>query len=267
LRDDPTSGIALARRLPTLAPSRSNALGAMSRRVGAVSALVLGSLRVASEKTPLLMGESFVRSGMTIPEAQDLDRWRAAAETCKACPLWRHATQTVFGEGSVQAPVMLVGEQPGNEEDLAGQPFVGPAGVLLVRALADAGIDRGDIYVTNAVKHFKWEPRGKRRIHKTPAQREIEACHQWLQAEIDCVKPRLIVCLGATAARAVLGYAVRIGVSRGLLHPVPERAGPQVAVTYHPAYVLRQRDPERFAAAYGELVEDLRAVARVVQEP
>lgn len=202
---------------------------------------------------------------MAIAEAMDLDRLRAEAEACKACPLWRHATQTVFGEGSAQAALMVVGEQPGNEEDLQGQPLVGPAGELLVRALADAGIDRDQVYVTNAVKHFKWEPRGKRRIHKTPVQREIEACSRWLQAEIACVNPRMIVCLGATASRAVLGYAVRIGDARGVLHPGGERQDHRVAVTYHPAYVLRQRDPERFSAAYGELVEDLQAVAHVVQ--
>jgi len=202
---------------------------------------------------------------MAISKAMDLDRLRAEAGACKACPLWRHATQTVFGNGSVQAALMLVGEQPGNEEDLEGQPFVGPAGFLLMRALADAGIDRDQVYVTNAVKHFKWEPRGKRRIHKTPVQREIEACNRWLQAEIACVQPRIIVCLGATAGRAVLGYAVRIGEVRGVLQSLPDRSGHRVAVTYHPAYVLRQRDSERFAAAYGELVEDLIAVARLVR--
>ncbi len=204
---------------------------------------------------------------MAVSEARDLDRLRAEAAVCKACPLWRHATQTVFGNGKAQASLMLVGEQPGNEEDLEGQPFVGPAAALLVRALADAGIDRDQVYVTNAVKHFKWEPRGKRRVHKTPVQREIDACNPWLLAEIACVQPRLIVCLGATAGRAVLGHAVRIGAVRGVLQSLPGRSDHRVAITYHPAYVLRQRDPERLAAAYGELVEDLRAVARVVQQP
>lgn len=204
---------------------------------------------------------------MALSEAEDLDRLRAEAGACKACPLWRHATQTVFGKGSVSASLMLVGEQPGNEEDIAGLPFVGPAGALLARALADAGIDRDQVYVTNAVKHFKWEPRGKRRIHKTPVQREIDACNRWLRAEIACVQPRLIVCLGATAGRAVLGHAVRIGAVRGVLQSLTAPSDHRVAVTYHPAYVLRQRDPERLAAAYGELVEDLGAVARFAQEP
>jgi DNA polymerase len=204
--------------------------------------------------------------GRMSPE-QAISRLRNEAEGCRACPLWRHATQTVFGEGHAPAPVMLVGEQPGNEEDKQGHPFVGPAGTLLERALDAAGIARDDVYVTNAVKHFKWEPRGKRRIHKTPAQREIDACNRWLSAEIEAVKPRLIVCLGATAGRAVLGHAVRIGTLRGTVYTAPERPGQQVAVTYHPAYVLRQRDQERFAEAYQELVSDLRAVARVLHEP
>jgi DNA polymerase len=199
--------------------------------------------------------------------AQSISRLRAEAQGCRACPLWRHATQTIFGEGAAPATVMLVGEQPGNEEDKQGHPFVGPAGALLERALDDAGIARDQVYVTNAVKHFKWEPRGKRRIHKTPAQREIEACNRWLNAEIDAVKPKLIVCLGATAGRAVLGHAVRIGALRGSVYSAPERPEQQVAVTYHPAYVLRQRDQDRFAEAYQELVADLRAAARVLEHP
>src|SRR6185295_13681984 len=137
--------------------------------------------------------------------AKSLDELEKLARSCRACPLWAHATQTVFGAGSPRAEVMLVGEQPGDEEDRKGQPFVDPAGRLLDRALEAAGIDRGKIYVTNAVKHFKWTPRGKRRLHKTPAQREIEACEQWLQGEIQALQPRVIVCLGATAAHALLG--------------------------------------------------------------
>jgi DNA polymerase len=162
---------------------------------------------------------------------------------------------------------MLVGEQPGNEEDKQGHPFVGPAGTLLERALDDAGIARNQVYVTNAVKHFKWEPRGKRRIHKTPAQREIEACNRWLNAEIEAVKPKLIVCLGATAGRAVLGHAIRIGALRGSVYSAPDHPEQQVAVTYHPAYVLRQRDQDRFAETYQELVTDLRSAARVLEQP
>jgi uracil-DNA glycosylase family protein len=201
---------------------------------------------------------------MTTPQQNDLARLKAEADGCRACPLWRHATQMVFGDGNANASVMLVGEQPGNEEDQQGQPFVGPAGALLAKALEDAGIRRDEVYVTNAVKHFKWEPRGKRRIHKTPVQREIDACSQWLNAEIETIQPKLIVCLGATAGRAVLGYSVRIGSLRGALHPVPGRPLQQAVVTYHPAYVLRQRDAERFAEAYTELVNDLRAVAQQV---
>ncbi len=202
---------------------------------------------------------------MTIPEQSDLDRLRAEADGCRACPLWRHATQTVFGDGNARARVMLVGEQPGNEEDQQGHPFVGPAGALLTKALEDAGIARDSVYVTNAVKHFKWEPRGKRRIHKTPVQREIDACSQWLNAEITAINPRIIVCLGATAGRAVLGHSVRIGTLRGTLYPIPGRGEQFAVVTYHPAYVLRQRDSERFAEAYTELVKDLRAVADTLQ--
>jgi DNA polymerase len=198
---------------------------------------------------------------------QAVSHLRTEAKGCRACPLWRHATQTVFGEGNALAAVMLVGEQPGNEEDEQGHPFVGPAGTLLERALDEAGIARDTIYVTNAVKHFKWEPRGKRRIHKTPAQREIEACNRWLNAEIALVQPKLIVCLGATAGRAVLGHAVRIGTLRGKVYTASERPEQQIAVTYHPAYVLRQRDPESFAEAYGDLVSDLRSAARVLNEP
>jgi uracil-DNA glycosylase len=196
-----------------------------------------------------------------------LSRLRTEAAGCRACPLWRHATQTVFGEGKTPATVMLVGEQPGNEEDVQGRPFVGPAGMLLERALDEAGMGRDEVYVTNAVKHFKWEPRGKRRIHKTPAQREIDACNRWLNAEIEAVKPRLIVCLGATAGRAVLGHAVRIGVLRGTVYSATGRPEQQIAVTYHPAYILRQRDPDRFAETYQEFVSDLRAAAHVLEEP
>ena len=211
-------------------------------------------------------GGSFEPIAAMSPD-QAISSLRAEAAGCRACPLWRHATQTVFGEGNAKAIVMLVGEQPGNEEDEQGHPFVGPAGTLLEKALDEAGIARDRTYVTNAVKHFKWEPRGKRRIHKTPAQREIDACNRWLNAEIDSVQPKLIVCLGATAGRAVLGHAVRIGTLRGTVYSAPERPEQQIAVTYHPAYLLRQRDRERFAEAYEELVSDLRAAARVLDEP
>src|ERR687886_1036449 len=147
--------------------------------------------------------------------AKTLKQLREEARACQNCPLWANATQTVFGDGDYHARVMLVGEQPGDEEDKQGRPFVGPAGRLLDRMLQEAGIDRSRVYVTNAVKHFKWEPRGKRRLHKTPAQREIEACLPWLEAEIAAIEPKVILCLGATAARSVMGGKVRVTELRG----------------------------------------------------
>src|SRR3954449_2427161 len=152
---------------------------------------------------------------------KSLKQLREDARRCQACPLWANATQTVFGAGDPHARVMLVGEQPGDEEDKKGLPFVGPAGRLLDRALEAAGVEREHLYVTNAVKHFKWEPRGKRRLHKTPAQREIDACHQWIEGEIRSVQPRVIVCLGATAARALIGREFRVTQSRGKLVKSP----------------------------------------------
>jgi DNA polymerase len=147
--------------------------------------------------------------------AESLKKTREEAKTCRDCPLWANATQTVFGAGDPHARVMLVGEQPGDEEDRKGLPFVGPAGRLLDRALEAAGVDREHLYVTNAVKHFKWEPRGKRRLHKTPAQREIDACHQWLEREIKNIKPQVIVALGSTAAKALIGRGFKVSVQRG----------------------------------------------------
>jgi DNA polymerase len=180
---------------------------------------------------------------------------RADAAGCRACPLWANATQTVFGEGPARAAVMLVGEQPGDREDLAGRPFVGPAGRMLDRALHDAGIERAEAYITNAVKHFKNEPRGKRRLHKKPSDAEIEACHRWLEREVAVVAPRLIVALGATAARALLGAATPIERNRGR---VIRRAGaPPVLITVHPSFLLRIPG-EYKAAAYRRFVEDLR---------
>ena len=203
-------------------------------------------------------------AALVAASGDDIAALRDAARACRACPLWQLGRQTVFGEGPDDARIVLVGEQPGDVEDSRGRPFVGPAGRLLDRALTQAGIDRAQTYLTNAVKHFKWEPRGKRRIHKTPAQKEIDACNQWLQAEIALVKPALVVCLGVTAGRALLGHAIRIGVLRGELHEAPAHPGMRVALTYHPAFVLRQRDAERFAVAYAELVEDLRAAVRML---
>jgi DNA polymerase len=192
------------------------------------------------------------------PDTGSLKDVRVAANDCKACPLWTNATQTVFGEGPAHARIMLVGEQPGDQEDRTGHPFVGPAGQLLDRGLADAGIERSKLYVTNAVKHFKYEPRGKRRLHKKPADAEIAACHQWLERELELVAPALIVAMGATAARALLGRPTPIEVSRGKL--MPFTAGMQILITVHPSYLLRIPDEAR-ADAYDRFVQDLRLAA------
>ena len=196
--------------------------------------------------------------------AAHLERLREEAAGCRACPLWEHATQTVFGEGSPRAKLMLVGEQPGDSEDRQGHPFVGPAGRILDEALRDAGIDRADTYVTNAVKHFKWEPRGKRRLHKTPAQREIDASRQWLEREIATVRAALVVCLGATAAKSLLGRAFRITQSRG---QVQSREGlPDVLATYHPSFLLRTIDRPEGEEIYRQFVGDLRIAGRYLQD-
>jgi DNA polymerase len=189
----------------------------------------------------------------------DLDALRDEAAHCRACPLWKNATQTVFGEGDEEARVMLVGEQPGDAEDRAGHPFVGPAGRVLDRALAEAGLDRARLYITNAVKHFKWEPRGKRRLHKTPAQREIEACERWLQSEIAAVQPTLVVCLGATAARAMLGSTFRITRDRGKV--IRREGEPDVLATFHPSYLLRLEAHGDGGEAREAFVADLRIAA------
>jgi DNA polymerase len=196
--------------------------------------------------------------------AKSLEELEKLARSCRACPLWAHATQTVFGAGSPRADVMLVGEQPGDEEDRKGQPFVGPAGRLLDRALEAAGIDRGNIYVTNAVKHFKWTPRGKRRLHKTPAQREIEACEQWLEGEIQALHPRVIVCLGATAARALLGSAFRVTTMRGRFIESPH--APFVFATLHPSALLRLRTEAEREVEFKRLVEDLSLIHKALEE-
>jgi DNA polymerase len=190
----------------------------------------------------------------------ELEALRQAARGCRNCPLWENATQTVFGEGNGRARVMLVGEQPGDHEDREGHPFVGPAGRILDAALEEAGIDRRKLYVTNAVKHFKWEPRGKRRLHKTPAQREIDACYQWLESEVATVKPLLIVALGATAAKALLGPRFRITRQRG---QVQVREGlPAVVATYHPSFLLRVKDRPEGEEIQGQFVDDLRTAAQ-----
>jgi DNA polymerase len=194
------------------------------------------------------------------------DAWeklRTEAAGCQACDLWKLGTQTVFGEGAERAEVMLVGEQPGDKEDLAGRPFVGPAGRVLDDALTQAGIDRSTVYVTNAVKHFKWEPRGKRRLHKRPDAAEVSACRPWLDREIELVRPRLVVCLGATAAQALLGRDFRVTRQRGQLFPQP--AGHVVTATVHPSSILRARDAAAREAEMGAFVDDLRVVGRQLQ--
>ncbi|HEU5409738.1 MAG TPA: UdgX family uracil-DNA binding protein [Candidatus Acidoferrales bacterium] len=191
------------------------------------------------------------------------DDLRDQARTCKACDLWRNATQTVFGEGGGAAPkVMFVGEQPGDQEDLSGKPFVGPAGKLLDKALEEAGIGRRKVYVTNAVKHFKWEPRGKRRIHKKPNATEIAACRQWLDAEIAFIRPKVIVCLGATAAQALLGRDFRVTQHRGERLQSP--LAPVVMATVHPSSILRAPDDETRHEEMRRFVEDLKKIAQAL---
>jgi len=195
-----------------------------------------------------------------IPPNPTLRKVAEAAKGCRACDLWKSGTQTVFGEGRAKANLMLVGEQPGDQEDLAGRPFVGPAGKLLDRALEEAGIDRELAYVTNVVKHFKWQPRGKRRIHQKPNAAEIAACRPWLDAELALIKPEVLVCLGATAAQALLGRQFRVSKERGV--PVESDLAPVVMATVHPSSILRSENREEETAL---LVEDLRRVAEALR--
>src|SRR5438552_1936992 len=198
------------------------------------------------------------------PDQKSLKAFRDAAADCKACDLWERGTQTVFGAGARRAEVVFVGEQPGNEEDLTGKPFVGPAGRLLDDALLEAGIDRTQTYVTNVVKHFKWEPRGKRRIHKKPNAREITACRPWLEAEISLVKPKVIVCLGATAAQALLGPKFRVSKQRGQL--IESTLAPYIMATVHPSSILRAPDDETRRTEKRHFVDDLKKVADVLSK-
>ncbi len=195
-----------------------------------------------------------------VPETGSLEQLLRAAQNCHGCELYRAATQAVLGEGPVPARIMLVGEQPGDREDLAGHPFVGPAGALLDRALADAGIERKDVYVTNAVKHFKFEERGKRRIHKKPSSAQVAACKPWLEAELVIVQPRLIVCLGATAAHSVIGPHHRLLEERGRFFPYPSAEA--VTATVHPSAILRSPDPAQRQLDYKAFVKDLIAVRK-----
>jgi uracil-DNA glycosylase family protein len=193
-----------------------------------------------------------------IPRNASLEALRKASNDCQACDLWRNATQTVFGEGSSRAKIMMIGEQPGNQEDLEGKPFVGPAGKLLDEALIAAGIDRKQVYVTNAVKHFKWEPRGKRRIHKKPGATEIDACRPWLEAEIAALHPQIIVCLGATAAQSLLGRDFRVTQHRGEFLQSP--LARVVMATVHPSSILRAPDEKSRHDEMQRFIADLKKI-------
>jgi len=194
--------------------------------------------------------------------AKTLEQVRRDAKRCRDCPLWANATQTVFGAGDPHARVMLVGEQPGDEEDKKGLPFIGPAGRILDRALEAAGVDRDHVYITNAVKHFKWQLRGKRRLHKTPAQREIDACRQWLEREVAAIGPQVIVCMGATAARAVISKDFKVSTMRGRFVESP--LAPHVFATFHPSALLRLKDEQEKEAAFKQLVGDLRLINKAL---
>jgi uracil-DNA glycosylase len=216
-----------------------------------------------------LHGEIIAQSGgdvwtpAPVPETASLSKVAAAAKTCTACPLYKNATQTVFGEGPKHAAMLMVGEQPGDYEDVAGKPFVGPAGKILDRAMAEAGIDRTEVYVTNAVKHFKWEPRGKRRIHQKPSARDIAACRPWLEAEVRLVEPKIVVCLGSTAGQTIFGPAFRVTKQRGKMLPSP--LAKKVVATVHPSSLLRQPDEESREREYKHFVADLRVAAQALR--
>src|SRR5213596_740421 len=207
--------------------------------------------------------EEFARPAQP-PDATSWSAVREAAKDCEACHLHKRATQMVFGEGPKGATMMLVGEQPGDYEDVAGKPFVGPAGKIMDRALEEAGIDRNHAYVTNAVKHFKWEPRGKRRIHQKPNSREIAACRPWLEAELRLVKPKLLVCLGATAAQTVFGPSFRVTRERGKV--LSSKLAPRALATVHPSSLLRQPDEESRQREYERFVVDLRTARRAANK-
>ena len=196
--------------------------------------------------------------------ATSLETLREQARHCRDCPLWENATQTVFGEGFQHAKIMLVGEQPGDKEDLAGKPFVGPAGQMLDRALEEAGIDRAKVYVTNAVKHFKFVPRGKIRLHQKPATSEIRACRPWYERELSSIKPALVVAMGATAAQSVFGKIIPINKNRG--RPVALEDGIKALVTVHPSYLLRLPDAEAKAQEYERFVNDLKIAADLLHK-
>lgn len=244
------------------------------RRLGPPSANGADALPQQSRKARVVQdgpsGNSALRHGRKgtvadrapVPATNDWRKIRRAAETCRACPLWKNATCTVFGEGPRHARVIVVGEQPGDQEDRVGKPFVGPAGKLLDRALAAAGVDRNEVYVTNAVKHFKWSPKGKRRLHEKPNAREIAACRPWLEKEIDLLRPALIVCLGATAAYSVAGAGIKVTMSRGEIRST-DFAVPAL-ITLHPSALLREPDRVKAAAAFDAFASDLKKIRRCI---
>jgi len=204
------------------------------------------------------MGTEPTSAAEFVPASRSLATLRGAADECRGCPLWKDATQTVFGAGPRKAELMLVGEQPGDREDIEGEPFVGPAGRILARALETAEIDHEDVYLTNAVKHFKWRARGKRRLHQTPRAGEVEACKPWLEAELKAVKPTALLALGATAAKALFGSSVQVTRDRGLL--IDSSLAPIAALTLHPSAILRLREHDEREDAFAGLVDDLRFV-------
>jgi len=238
--------------------SRLRAIARKTRRKAAAKPITTPRSGPSASKQRVATGSAadFIPPNPTLPKLRD------AAMTCRGCHLWTLGTQTVFGEGPKRARVMIVGEQPGDQEDRAGHPFVGPSGKLLDRALAEAGIDRDDVYVTNAVKHFKWErgEKSARRIHKKPNDAEIRACHPWLEEEIRLVQPQVVVCLGATAAQAIMGKSFRVTKERGRAVKAPN--GGVVIASVHPSSVLRAPDPAARAQAEGEFFADMKKVAR-----
>lgn len=209
-------------------------------------------------RRPARSAAPFIPARLTVPALQE------AASSCTGCDLYKQATQTVFGEGAGHAEIILVGEQPGDQEDRAGHPFVGPAGKILDKALAEAGIARHDVYVTNAVKHFKWEPQGKRRKHKKPSAAEIAACRPWLEAEVKVLGPRVIVCLGVTAAQSVFGKLVRLNEIRGKSWSTA--MGSNVFVTVHPSAILRHPEAAQRAEEYRRFVQDLRRIGKFLKD-
>jgi uracil-DNA glycosylase family protein len=215
-------------------------------------------MRLHGEKIAQSNGDVWMRA--PVPETTSLSKVVAAAKSCTACPLYKNATQTVFGAGPKRATIMMIGEQPGDYEDVAGKPFVGPAGKMLDRALEEAGFNRDEVYVTNAVKHFKWEPRGKRRIHQKPSSRDIAACRPWLEAELRLVEPKLVICLGSTAGQAIFSPAFRVTKQRGKV--LDSALAKKVVATVHPSSLLRQPDEESREREYKNFIADLRVALK-----